>query len=1273
MGLLQWRSSLHASRRGLVLDCSPDLRSPVRPVILHRVLPSFCLFLFGLLAALKAAPGDLDPTFGNMGQVITSMSLGDADHVSAVAVQPDGKIVASGTSTGVSYSFISVARYTASGALDASFGSSGKVTEFTNRLHVAQLNCMVLQPDGKIVVAGRIGGISDDNPDFLVMRFTASGSLDSSFGAGGVTQTPINSTSLAVYGVALQGDGKIVVAGSASPNGTNDFAVARYTTNGTLDASFGTNGIVVTPMGSGSDIARGVIVQGDGKIVLAGRADGGQLTFGLTRYLSDGALDDTFGTGGKVISPVGDNYSIAYGIVAGSGGRLLVCGEADGKCVVAQYLPDGSLDPSFGAGGKSPAPPGNGNNVGHALARHSDGTIAVAGYDDEAGTRLAVARYAADGMFDASFGPGGWLVGAVGFSAPHAVTVAVQSDQKIVVGGRINFGGDYDFAAARFLGDGKTEAPLFTAPASGGAVRKPVTVAFDLPEAAQNGTLKLTFSGAQTRTLTLANSLGTKGPRSFTFDPAQPTASSAVASIAGGTSIPDGVYDGELSYQDIWANPTATASSSGVRIDTVAPAFSLPANITAEAANANGVVVTYSASASDSGGSGVASSSFLPATGGTFPIGTTTVNATATDNAGNTSTGSFTVKVQDTTPPVVTVPANLTVPATGANGASVSFTVSASDVVDGAVTATPDHASGSVFPLGTATVNVSASDSRNNARHASFTVTVTPSSDATLAELGVTNAGLKPPFASTTTDYAATVGYTVTEVTLNAAASFPGATVQQTPPNPVPLAEGTNEVQWLVTAQDGATTKTYTLAIQRTKRDVTKPAVTIAKPAVGSVTGPFTISGLVKESIGLASVTVQLNGGPRVPAVLASEVGSSIPWSVDGWMPENGSNTILVTATDYNGNVGTATRTVTYIDPDVAPLAGIYLALIRPAGVLDVNYVGLVTVQVSTTGAFTGKGVSSGLKGSFRGVLRSDGVARFKPSLTTGIHLFDEVTQTYLGVLELSVTADGLSGSLSTVAGDSTVPPTVLVTFAGAKAPYSKANPVSPSTAGSYHVVFDPPTPRGSLPAGSGYAVTNIGKTGGVSVAGSLADGTKLSVSTRLRADSTVPLFSPLYRKRGALIGTLLFAPSADADVTGDDFQWLRPDQPGEEVTVFGTRYSPPASLDFGQGSADPINGNARLVFSEGGLSSAINKPVSVDPGPIFPGQVKLIPPSARVAGYQLRLNSATGVFSGTFTNSDGTEIFRGVLLNRGAHRGGYGYFGAKGRGGRVFLDPAGP
>ncbi len=271
--------------------------------------------------------------------------------------------------------------------------------------------------------------------------------------------------------------------------------------------------------------------------------------------------------------------------------------------------------------------------------------------------------------------------------------------------------------------DTTTQAPVLTTPAASAATKNPVQVAFALPEQALSGSVKLGFSGAASRTLTLQTAREAAGAHSFSFDPANPVLSGQVATMSGGTSLPDGLYTITLSYQDALGNNVSSSSASSVRIDTTPPTISTPLGPVAEATSAAGAVVNYSASASDSG-IGMASASFQPASGSTFGIGATTVNATATDLLGNQSTRSFVVTVRDTTAPAVQSHSDVVVEATQPWGAIVTYTPGTATDAVGVASLTYSQASGTPFPLGTTTINMFALDAANNLGVRNFKVIV---------------------------------------------------------------------------------------------------------------------------------------------------------------------------------------------------------------------------------------------------------------------------------------------------------------------------------------------------------------------------------------------------------------------------------------------------------------------------------------------------------------------------------------------------------------------
>ena len=213
------------------------------------------------------------------------------------------------------------------GALDSTFGSGGTVTTFFggDGLNGDEAHSVVVQTNGKLVVAGYTTNL-DDTTDFALARYNSNGPLDSTFGTGGKVKTNFGDFDY-VGAMALQSDGKIVAAGMTRVNFSPDFAVARYNSNGTLDTSFGIGGKVITDFGGPSQ-AFGVGVQADGKVVVAGYAhlaEGWDVA--LTRYNANGTLDTTFGTGGKKMTPIGaPSVAQASGLGIQKDGKIVIAG-----------------------------------------------------------------------------------------------------------------------------------------------------------------------------------------------------------------------------------------------------------------------------------------------------------------------------------------------------------------------------------------------------------------------------------------------------------------------------------------------------------------------------------------------------------------------------------------------------------------------------------------------------------------------------------------------------------------------------------------------------------------------------------------------------------------------------------------------------------------------------------------------------------------------------------------------------------------------------------
>ncbi|HEU5064712.1 MAG TPA: PASTA domain-containing protein [Gaiellaceae bacterium] len=297
----------------------------------------------------------------------------------------------------------------------------------------------------------------------------APGALDPSFGTGGKVTTALGPTDAEAYGLALQPDGKLVAAGYASNGSNNDFALARYSPNGSLDTSFGSGGKVTTSFGPSShDGANALVRQPDGKLVAAGyTSDGSGYDFALARYNADGSLDTSFGSGGKVTTPIGSGHDLAFALVLQPDGKLVAAGDSsngsDRDFALARYSPNGSLDTSFGSGGKVTTWIGSGNDSAYALAVQPDGKL-VAGGSNLQGSQsvVALARFNTNGSLDSGFGTGGKVATAFGGYA-WATALALQPDGKLVVGGAGSTGSQQGFALARYNQNGSLDTTFGSA------------------------------------------------------------------------------------------------------------------------------------------------------------------------------------------------------------------------------------------------------------------------------------------------------------------------------------------------------------------------------------------------------------------------------------------------------------------------------------------------------------------------------------------------------------------------------------------------------------------------------------------------------------------------------------------------------------------------------------------------------------------------------------------------------------------------------------------
>jgi uncharacterized delta-60 repeat protein len=426
----------------------------------------FALAIICSSAALAhAASGDLDNTFGSGGKVTAHfevMANGDFINVDSVisdtTLQPDGKILVAG-SIG---NYFGLARYQSDGVPDAAFGDGGVVKTPLPGIpgyYVGGASAIALQRDGKIVLAGI--SISESDIDFAVARYNNDGSLDTSFGDAGWVITDFFGEYDMAHDIAIQADGKIVVAGSANKsNGTRSFmALARYNTDGSLDAGFGIGGKSTTESCPFYLTANAMAIQPDGKIVLAGNAQ--MITFSnfaVARFNTDGNLERTFGSGGVMSTDFMGGHDEAADLALQPDGKIVLAGFASNRSgstsdfAVARYNSNGHLDRDFGTNGRAVADFFGDFEIGNAMALLPDGRIVLVGYAliSENNSDFATAVFTSGGELDTTFGQSGRTTTDFYGFADNPMAISVQPDGKFIVSGYTSGANSLDFALARY-------------------------------------------------------------------------------------------------------------------------------------------------------------------------------------------------------------------------------------------------------------------------------------------------------------------------------------------------------------------------------------------------------------------------------------------------------------------------------------------------------------------------------------------------------------------------------------------------------------------------------------------------------------------------------------------------------------------------------------------------------------------------------------------------------------------------------------------------------
>jgi len=402
-----------------------------------------------------------DLSFGNGGTSYGMTGAPNSTYTANIVIQPDGKIIQGVSNPNDTVDFCLI-RYKANGGIDSTFGSNGRSIGPVGT-QANYIECIILQPDGKIIAIGN--SYNQINSDFVLLRYNNNGTIDSSFGVSGKVITAVGLYDDYAYKAAIQSDGKIVVAGSSVDSTyVSAFAVVRYNTNGGIDSSFGKNGRIVKHLGHfityigntyygqySSEYANNILIQTDGKIIVGGQSYSysgcydyyGYVycnpVFAMSRYNSNGTTDSSFGKNGKVVDSILIYYPSAMELQADD--KIVVTGaNYQQRILMERFTNNGRIDSSFGVNGTVATVICNQDCQLNArsLAIQSDGKIVVGGsfafFNDW--WKFIVLRYQTNGSLDNTFNGNGTAIFHVGSAgADDYVTGLGIQNNNIVVGG----------------------------------------------------------------------------------------------------------------------------------------------------------------------------------------------------------------------------------------------------------------------------------------------------------------------------------------------------------------------------------------------------------------------------------------------------------------------------------------------------------------------------------------------------------------------------------------------------------------------------------------------------------------------------------------------------------------------------------------------------------------------------------------------------------------------------------------------------------------------
>lgn len=435
-----------------------------------RILFCICasVIFFSTATAALAAPGDLDTSFGTTGIVTTTIPGSTFAAFPDVVVQPDGKLVISFTANTASGGFdMILARYHPNGSLDTTFSGDGIVTSPFAISAFDQARALALQPDGKILAGGSVGS------SFALVRFNTDGSLDTTFDGDGIVTTSIfSSGTLSAISVQPDGK-IVAGSDVLNSVNEDFFAVVRYNANGSLDTSFGNSGVTTANFGVVDFFGDLTIQPDGKIIAVGlGNASSSNTTLAMIRLNPNGTFDNSFDGDGIVATPFVKLYEL-HSVDLQADGRIVVGGQQNGVFTVFRYTTNGSLDNTFDGDGVAAADFANGGGArdvrvtgnGKIVAVGDSFSSGVGGYD------FAAASFNSDGSLDQNFGIGGKVTTTVSAEEDKLHRMTVQADGKIVGVGISGLSGSQKATLVRYLGDsrkrsdfdgdGKTDISVF--------------------------------------------------------------------------------------------------------------------------------------------------------------------------------------------------------------------------------------------------------------------------------------------------------------------------------------------------------------------------------------------------------------------------------------------------------------------------------------------------------------------------------------------------------------------------------------------------------------------------------------------------------------------------------------------------------------------------------------------------------------------------------------------------------------------------------------------